>query len=118
MHKLYTVVKFFFISILLLWSLNPCLGQQKVVHLTLSNSCRHDDQALDVDTYVWGASTDATDIVRRICEAVAIAPSRIVIKAGNVPNALAYIADDGSRQIIYNENYLLKIKERPKSPFY
>lgn len=86
------------------------IAQQRV-HLSLSNSCRHDDQPIDVDTYTWEAETDAVDIVRRICDAMSIDNSRIVIKVGNVPNALAYIAPDGSRQIIYNANYLRKMQE-------
>ena len=104
-------MKYFLIHLLILLAF-PCLSQQKL-HLNLSNSCSHDDQPFDLQTYVWEPDAGAQKLMQRICDEMGLKP-RFDIKSASVPRATATIQGN-KRLILYSENFILKINQNTGS---
>ncbi|MCB0640456.1 MAG: hypothetical protein KDC44_02405 [Phaeodactylibacter sp.] len=92
--------------ILLLGAQLPLVAQYEL-DIRTENSCSYYGEEITDKVYGFSSSREAEDIVRDILDIVGLKPN-FMIKAGNVPNALATI-QNGERMIIYSQNFILQI---------
>jgi len=101
---------FFFWTTLLLFS----GGVQSQERLHFSHSCNYTGEISPVeDLYGFASDTEADDAMQRIMRYTGL-PANFTIKAANVPNAAAILHED-QRYILYNQYFMLRIKDQTKT---
>jgi hypothetical protein len=86
---------------------------QELLPIKKDNSCSYYGEDIADDVYGFASSNEAEDAVSEIVDAVGL-QKNFVIKAGNVPNAVATM-QNGKRLIIYSEDFMVKLKQKTGS---
>lgn len=87
----------------------PAMSQE-LLPIKKENSCSYYGEDIADDVYGFASSNEAEDAVSEIVDAVGL-QKNFVIKAGNVPNAVATM-QNGKRLIIYSQDFMVKLKQR------
>src|SRR5574337_153100 len=103
-------MKKFALLLLLISSGLTTFGQQPL-GFSIHNACNYYGDTLSNDPiYTFASTKEATDIVKRITDAVGLAPNFLVM-AANVDNAEAVIdSATGKRDILYSQNFISTIE--------
>jgi hypothetical protein len=87
----------------------PAMSQE-LLPIKKENSCSYYGEEIADDVYGFASSNEAEDAVSEIVDAVGL-QKNFVIKAGNVPNAVATM-QNGKRLIIYSQDFMVKLKQK------
>jgi hypothetical protein len=74
----------------------------------LSNYCVYNGEEIEGDVYGFASDREASEALNRVMRYSGLA-SNFVIKAANVPNAVASI-EGTQRLILYNQNFMLQVR--------
>jgi hypothetical protein len=104
------------LTLLVLLTAQSLLAQ---VRIDASNSCTFTGEMTESETYGFESDREAMDALQNIMKHTGL-PINFQLMAGNVPNAAAVIKCDQAsgncdRFIIYNQNFMLKVKEQTQT---
>ncbi len=81
--------------------------------LELTEYCVFNGEDIQGDVYGFASDNEATEALNRVMKYAGLAPN-FVIKAANVPNAVAAI-EGSQRLILYNQNFMLEVRSTTKT---
>lgn len=98
------------LSVILLYTLNPVFSQEPLSPSFQYSCSYYGDSLPDGPIYTFASTKEASDIVKRITDAVGLEPN-FVLMAAPVENACAGIdSATGQRVILYNQSFISSIE--------
>ncbi len=88
----------------------PAASQQL---LALDGYCVFDGSPVTEDVYGFASDQEAQDALQRLMQHTGLEPN-FVLRAGNVPNAMAAI-QGAQRLIVYNQQFMLRVRDQTRT---